>query len=195
VTTVSKPWIVPAAALTLAACAASPAPSRPAPRGEDVVRSANPGTTFSMEMRLNHTDATMLDTVAAAPDRAWAELPAVFQALALPINAADPRDHRLSTIGFKPYRIEKQPLSRYLDCGRGIMAGEYADSYEVVLSVDARLVPARYDPARTVLESTVAADARPRAEAGNPVHCQSKGTLEHRLHDLLAQRLSSPAGG
>ena len=182
------------AAAALGACTPAPTPSRPGPTSEDVVRATG---TYQMEMTLRRSDVQIFDTLRVDAARAWDQLPAVYQALGLPVNASDARLRRIAVTGYQARRIEGQPLSRFLDCGRGLTAGDYADNYQVYLSMETRLVTtsAGPEPSRSTVASTLSANARPRAVSGNPVPCQSLGRLERRVTELLQQRLSVSSGG
>jgi len=54
----------------------------------------------------------------ASTERIWAELPAVYAELGLPVNDSDPALRRLGTCFFKVrVRLGAEPRSSYLDCG------------------------------------------------------------------------------
>ena len=181
--------VVPA--LLLAGCAPNPSPNRSGPRTEDVVRSTG---SFDMSVQLNRTDAVIMDTVGVDPARAWTELPAVYQALGLPMNERDAARRRVAATAFQPRRIDGQLLSRFLDCGRGPTAGQYADTYQVYLWVETRVVSDGPDPSNGTVQTKLTANARPRAVSGNPVPCQSLGRLERRISELLHARLAASGG-
>jgi hypothetical protein len=65
-----------------------------------------------------------------------------------------------------------------------------ADQYEVNMIILTDLKPVEGSPG-TVLTTTVDANARPRTHTGNPVHCQSKGTLELRVTQEIARALQN----
>ena len=170
-----------------AACSAAPretAPAAPSRREEQVVRMSG---TFDMQMQLNRTAAIFGDTLAADPVRAWAHLPAVFEALALPVNRADVATQELAVVALQPRRIEGQRLSLFLDCGRSPTGGDLADSYQVYFWMSARVL-AR--PGGSRVETLVQANARPRDRGGEPVPCNTRGRLERRVVELLRERLA-----
>ena len=177
-------------AVVAAACA-SGSPNYSGPRQEQVVRTDG---SFTMSMPVNRSDAVYTDTVRVNGARAWAELPVVYRTLGLPVNEADGANRRIGVVAFEPRRLEGQAVSSFLDCGRGPTTGEYADSYQVYLWVETSLVFDEADPSRSTVRSTLRANARPRAIAGNPVPCQSRGLLERRIVELLVAR-TAPAGG
>ena len=175
-----------AAALSGCAAASTHAPAAPGA----VVRTTG---SFNTDVPLSQANVELSDTIAFDAARVWSELPRVYRALALPVNATDTRARRLGAVEFEPRRMEDQPLSRFLDCGRGITAGENADTYRVTLSVETRVEAEAVSagPQRSVIRSFVSATARPRATSGNPVPCQSKGGIERRIVELLRQRLAA----
>jgi hypothetical protein len=177
--------------ILLGACTPPSRPTAPARRTEETLRTDG---SFNMSMQLNRSDAVFRDTVALPAARAWTELPAVYRELGLPVNELVSADRRIAVVAHQPRRIDGQPPSRFLDCGRGLTAGEYADAYQVYLSVETRLVAAPSDPSSATVQSKLSANARPRAVSGNPVPCFSLGRLERRITELLQARLV-PAGG
>lgn len=74
-------------------------------------------------------------------------------------------------------------MGRYLDCGNSL-TGPRANEYDVALSIVTRVNPVSSDS--TVIETTLDANARPRATSGSSVHCISKGELETRIA-IMAQ--------
>lgn len=121
-------------------------------------------------------------------DRIWAELPAVFDVLGIPLNTLDVPNRTIGNNGFKVRRrLKDVPLSRYIECGS--MQGEpSADTYEVYLSVITRLDP-EGKGATTTVTTTVDAQARPVALAGQYTSCASKGNLEQTILDRVRMRL------
>jgi hypothetical protein len=180
-----------AAGVLLTACTTTPSPSRPGPVDESVLRTTG---SFEMNLPLNRSDAVFTDTLRFDPARAWTELPAVYRALGLPVNESESARRRIAAIAFQPRRIDGERVSLFLDCGRGITAGENADSYQVHLSVETRLVADPSDPARAMVQSTLNANARPRAISGNPVPCDTRGRLERRIVETLQARLAASDG-
>jgi hypothetical protein len=107
----------------------------------------------------------------------------VYEILRIPEAGADPEKKAFGNLEFRARRIEGERLSRYIDCGMGATAVPNADSYQVTMSVLTRLAPA--EDGGTVVETTVDANGKPRNVSGNPVHCQSIGTLETRVAELV----------
>lgn len=126
-------------------------------------------------------------TVPAPLDSVWRVLPRVYAILGIPQAGTDPEQKVFGNPEFRPRRIEGQRLSWYVDCGTGVTAVPKADEYEITMSVLTRLSPG--EAGGTVLAMTVEATGKPRAVSGNPVYCQSKGTLEARVAELVLRVL------
>lgn len=148
------------------------------------------GGSASANVEITRTLSAYEDGEPVDPARAWEALPLVYRALGLPVNQRDAAAHRIGVAGLRPRRIEDQPLSRYLECGRGITAGPLADAYQVDLWVDTRVVPDAGHPGKATLATSVTANATPVASQGNTVTCESTGKLERRIAELVHQRLT-----
>jgi hypothetical protein len=180
------------AAAHLSGCASAPAETAtPGRRGEQMVRAGNGA--YEMSLVLNRADAVFTDTIALDPLRAWAELPHVFGALGLPINAANAGTKELGVVAHTPRRIEGQRVSTFLDCGTGPTGTMYADSYQVHLWVASRILEGAGAGASRV-QTIVRANARPRDTSGEPLACTSRGRLERRVLELLRQRAAGGDG-
>lgn len=178
-----------AALATLAACAPPATANRPTAVGEQMMRVGT--ATEDLQIVMNRSGVVYVDSVPANLARAWAELPAVYQALGLPINGLDPTALELRVTGHQLRRIEGRSPSSFLDCGHGPMGGTYADSYQVSLTLRTRLAE---QGGGTAVHTTVQATARPRALSGEPLPCRSLGTLEKRVTELLRQRTGEADG-
>lgn len=171
-----------AAAGSIACGGAGQTPSPPPP--ETVSRVFIPGGSGT-EM---HNEPGSAARIVLAPlDSVWLALPGVYDLLGIPEAGAAPAEKLFGHRGFRARRIEGKRLSTYLDCGSGATAVPRADDYEVTLSLLTSL--SEVATGGTMVLTTVDATAKPRATAGNPVHCSSKGTLELRLWELLVQAL------
>jgi hypothetical protein len=108
----------------------------------------------------------------------WRAMPTTFETLGLRGAGALDADRRI--FGYPdavlPRLIGDRRLSYFLDCGHS-PGGTIADVYRVTGSILTAVRPAD-DPARTVLEVTVQAIARPREVSGNTIRCASNGRLE-----------------
>jgi hypothetical protein len=127
-------------------------------------------------------------TVVASVAEAWAVLPSVLAQLEIETNRVDSNEAVMGHTGYRARRIEGERMSRYFDCGRSF-GREYADQYAVTLAIMVQLVPMGDDAisVRTFLD----AYARDQTMSGSSVHCITKGSLERRVGDLVAERLAS----
>ncbi len=121
--------------------------------------------------------------VDAPLDSVWLALPKVYELLGIPDAGADSEQMTFGNLGYRARRVEGKRLSNYIDCGMGSTAIPKADDYQVTLSVLTRLTPG--EDGGTMAVTTVEATGKPRAVSGNPVYCQSKGTLEARVAQLV----------
>jgi len=110
-------------------------------------------------------------------------LPAVYTTLGVPDHGIDPESGIYGNRSFRARRIEGNRLSNYIDCGQGATAVPNADQFQVTMLVVTALAPG--EDGGTIVTTTVDATGRPRAVAGNSVHCQSKGELEMRVAQLV----------
>jgi hypothetical protein len=127
-------------------------------------------------------------TVDASIVDAWAVLPEVLAQLEIEANRVDSREAIMGNTGYRARRIEGERMSRYFDCGRSF-GTEYADQYAVTLAVVVQLVSSA--DGGTIVRTFLDAYARDQALSGNSVHCITKGSLERRVGELVAERLAS----
>ncbi len=164
------------------ACAGGPDAARPGPEPEPRVSiSTAPGSMGGL--RLYNEASVGVRHVEFPMDSVLLGLAQVYEMLGIPDHGVNPAGTEYGNPSFRGRRIEGKRLSRYIDCGMGVTAIPNADDYQVTLMVLSRVSAA--DEGGTMVVTTVDATAKPRAVSGNPVHCQSKGTLETRLGDLL----------
>jgi hypothetical protein len=131
------------------------------------------------------TEASVMDDViAGAPLAAWSALGDVFETLGLEAPTVDRPSLSMGNERFTVARIEGRSLSEYLECGSNFGRAR-ADQYQVTMQILVQL--ARNASGGTRVRTTLDAYARPRDVAGNSYHCTSKGTLERRIVELLAQ--------
>ena len=127
-------------------------------------------------------------TVIGTLSEVWAVLPAVFAQLGIEITRIDSGEGVIGNPGYRARRVEGQPLSRYLDCGRSF-GRDYADHYSVTLAVLVQLVPST--DGGTVVRTVLDAYAQDPSRAGGAVHCITWGSLERRIGDIVTERLQS----
>lgn len=174
--------------LVVTGCGPPAPPAVPAPEAVSPVSiSARHGGLADAEIR--NAPTAVAATVSASRDAVWRALPVVYERLGVPEAGGDPAQWLFGNLEFRPRRIDGERLSRFLDCGRGITAVPRADEYDVTMSVVTRLEPGEHGGTR--VETTVVGSGRPRAVSGNAVHCQSEGTLEIRIAELVAEVLGA----
>ena len=133
------------------------------------------------------TEASVAERTIDIPSAAvWAVLPSVYEELGVPESLIDPIRKELGNRGYRARRIEGKRMSQYFRCGNS-MTGALADEYNLVASVVTRITD---EPnGKTKITTTVDAIGRPRATSGNPVRCESSGTLESRVVGLILENL------
>lgn len=178
-----------AIALLLTGCASAQQPGLPeAPTTTrkvteiQMAEGARVAVTQMIESNLRTTN------IAGTPDAAWAVLPGVFEELGVPVTMVDARSRLLGTTENRIRRFGTTRLSRYLDCGSG-MAGQYADLYDVYVSVVTQLHPGEGDG--TQVRTQVEASAKDGAHGNSALRCTSKGTLEAAIVKSLQARMGA----
>ena len=166
--------------LALAGCAAPAAqePARPALQGS-VLRVG--GERIEM-----HNEAGMsVRTFGAQAARVWSVLPGVFEQLQVPVTLRD-GSARMGNAGYLAQRVEGKRMSAWIDCGTSL-DGVLADAYSITLQVLVTLQ--RQGQQDTRVTAYVDALGQPRSTSGVAAHCNSKGTLEARILELVAEGL------
>lgn len=138
----------------------------------------------------------LLDTIGLAfpvhgpRDSIFAALETTFRELKIPIEARDPQTGLLRNLDAEvSRRLGGQPLSRYLDCGRGF-SGNNADFYRITLAISAWVEPAGGAPERLLV--AIAASGRDPAGSRSAYSpCTSRGALEKRIAERV-QELAAP---
>jgi hypothetical protein len=134
---------------------------------------------------LRHQPGVGRTTIPASLTSVWSELAGVLGQLEIAISHVDAGAGTIGNTGYRARRVEGEPMSRWLDCGRGPVRAN-ADVYEVTLTVLVQLHPADNG---TTVQTTVDAYARDRSTSGGSVHCLSWGNLERRVPELVLERL------
>lgn len=131
------------------------------------------------------SEASVRDSLFAVPPRAvWSVLPGVFRTLGIDTPIVDAPSGVMGNRSYEGPRVEERRLSLYLDCG-STFGGPRADTYRVTLFLLVQL--SESVDGETHVRTVLDASARPREVSGNPVHCGSKGTLERRVMELIAE--------
>ena len=184
-----KRLVVLAAAALLAGCSGN------APPSTQTVRSTTSISTTGMEGSATTTIDSYSDVggsshqVAAAPDRVWEVMPAVYQGLGIAVGTSLPDSKTIGNVRLDLNRVlAGQPLSTFVNCGEGPTGTPVADSYRVTMALLTTLAPAGNGATR--VETRVNASAVNRAVSGARVNCATTG----RLEALIAERIKNQTG-
>ena len=165
----------------LCGCAAST--STTSGRATETVRV--PGSGIGMTIAPN-TGANV-STVPFSPEQVWRTMPAVFEALGIPLTMIDPKKHLIGNEGFKlRQQLGTVRLSKYIECGT-TQIGPNADSYEVYMTIMTDVQPAEAGGAK--ISTVFEASARPINFSQEYSRCSSKGVLEPKIVEVATAKL------
>ncbi len=125
-------------------------------------------------------------TVEVAAETVWGVVGGVYAQLEIPVEQADPRAMQIGNTGYTARRIERDRMNAFVDCGSDL-AGPLANQYDITLAVATKLTS--MSPDSTRITTMVDARGRPRAVSGNPITCTSRGELEERIAQRIAEAL------
>ncbi|HEV2146891.1 MAG TPA: hypothetical protein VGR37_05795 [Longimicrobiaceae bacterium] len=182
-------WHALALPLLLTACATAPSGAPMTKTTTSAPTRGVDGGAYTFDVNSQNRPSAL--RVPASVDRAWAELPSVYEELGLGGGVLDPATHLYGQRGIVVRRrLAGNPVSQYLDCGSAVPGVYNANTYAVSLSVVSQLKP-RSD-GFSELTTQVEASAQPASTGGGAqlVRCASNGTLERRLQTLLSSRLN-----
>src|SRR5215212_7095601 len=163
----------------LSGCASSPALT-PDQTGRVVA------TTPSQVMRSYETAGSNSVVVDAPPEKVLDAVRSVLTDLGIEVKLYDPPHGQIGNRNFsRTYRLQGQPLSRYLGCGMTLM-GEAADSYRVTMELLSQVTP---EIRGSRLQTWLTAAAQDIGASGDRVSCLSKGVLEAQVNQLAAERV------
>jgi hypothetical protein len=135
--------------------------------------------------RVPVTNAT---TVNASPAATLAALAAAYSDLEIEVKLRDSRTGEVGNRNFaKMYRLAGHPLSAFVGCG-WTTVGPAADNYRVTMSLVSRVTP---NGSGSNVETRLTAYAEDISSSKGTVACETRGTLEMRLHELAIKQ----AGG
>jgi len=127
--------------------------------------------------------------VRAPVDSVWVWMPAVYERLGIEPSLWDSQTHRIGNTGFSPRQIDGTRLSRFIQCGYSVTSANNADTYRVNMSVVTWVRSGENN--QTVIQTEVAASARPRDVSGNAVDCSSTSRLERTIVEYVTEFLAS----
>lgn len=168
----------------LAACAsANPSTERtPTPQTVRVVGAGGMATSA----QIVSNDEAVATTLPITVEQGWRVLPAVYEAVGIPIMTADAARHAVGNDGYDLRRqLGKTPLSRYIDCGQ-TQIGSSADTYQVHLAVHTQIAAGASGNAQ--VSTLVEAMAKPVTFNQDYSRCTSTGRLEQRIADEIRTR-------
>jgi len=177
-------WTLPILATCVAGCGGSGSGRESQPPVPAVTRTVlDIGPYRALEI---HTEPGVESrTISAKTEHVWAVLPAVYERLGIPPTVSDPPTLTMGNQRHRASRFEGSRMSTVIECGSSL-GGPLANQYEITLSVLTTLTPQGDD---TVLTTTVDAFGEPRAVTGNRIHCTSKGLVELRVAQIVAETL------
>lgn len=151
--------------------------NRPSPQ-----RTVQLDATGDVLLRTTEELTVRVDTVALAAEEAWAHLPAVFDALEIPITEVNADARLLGGTNVRVRgRIAGERLSRVFNCGAG-NTGRVADQAYVYFTALTQVEPL---DGRSVVTTHVRAHALPGGYTSNAIRCSSRGELEKRIRNRL----------
>lgn len=174
----ARPTLSPMMFATVAALVAAAGCSSAPAGGPALIPESTVGTASVQGVGreiLAHDKTAETETVAAATNLVWGVLGGVYEQIGIPVTATDSRSMSIGNLGYEARRIDGSRMNTYLDCGTNFN-GPLANHYAVTLSVVTRLN--RADSRSTEISTVVDASAKPRTNAGYPVQCTTRETLE-----------------
>jgi len=126
--------------------------------------------------------------IRGARDSIFTALSAVFAELKIPVEASNTDTGMLRNLSAQiSRRLGGEPMSRYLDCGRGF-SGNNADIYRIALAISVWVEPASGEAGRLLV--AIAATGRdPSGSRSAFSACTSRGALERRIAAMVQARL------
>lgn len=139
-------------------------------------------------------DSFFLD---ALPEAVWPALVRAYERLGIPATVSERAGGQMGNLQFRPRRnrIGRDRLSRYVDCGAGVL-GANADHYDVTLSLVSTI--RRHGENGTLLFTQLTGAGKPKSTRGDEVGCATKRALERQIGTLVVEAVrarSDSAGG
>ncbi len=131
-------------------------------------------------------------TIDAEVGMAWRVLGGVYEQLGIPVAQSDPNGRQLGNPGYLARRVDGERMNSVVDCGSDF-SGPLANQYDITLTVITKLTAK--GPENTQVVTVMDAYGRPRAVSGNSIHCTSRGVLEMKIAQKVAEALQPPDEG
>jgi hypothetical protein len=174
-----KAW--PALALLLVSCSTSTAGGTGDRAPADVFT-----TSGRSDVRIANEVKGARKLIEASPDSVWAALSAVYQDLELEPDLTDPRTRRIGNQSLTRARIAGERTEALVSCAEGTGASA-ASRNRITLSIISQV---EQEGAGSLLRTTISGTAvRADGTSVNRVLCYSKGVLEPRIFDAVADKL------
>jgi hypothetical protein len=139
-----------------------------------------------MPEKLGHEDASF----SAPPSAVLAALRLAYADIGVEVKYSNPATGEIGNVEFvRRYKMAGQSLTDFVNCGSTV-TGPAADTYRVTMLLVSTVKPGANGQG-SVVETRFqsrAIDPAGGTSAG-AMDCQSLGTLEQKLHDLLSQKL------
>jgi hypothetical protein len=190
------PLLLAALPLTLAAQSApipattstTPPVGTAAKGSEKRVTIAGTASTGSITLSMRpSTDGFHEATLTAPSAPLYAVLTLAYADVGLTAKEIDQNAQQAGTGTFRAqYRLGKQRMSTFLDCGLDPMGLRQADSYAISLRVTTQILPEGEN--RSTVRTLVQATGRPPSNSGIENHCPSLGILEEKIAKAVAAR-------
>jgi hypothetical protein len=188
-----KPYVAAAAALILTAgltaCASAPATVADKAHTDRIVSVTDNGIR-TMPEKLGHEDATF----SASPSAVLAALRLAYADIGVEVKYSNAATGEIGNVEFvRRYKMAGQSLTDFVNCGSTV-TGPAADTYRVTMLLVSTVKPsgsASGDGTGSTVETRFqsrAIDPAGGTSAG-AMECQSLGTLEQKLHDLVRDKL------
>jgi hypothetical protein len=184
-------------AVTLAACASSPAAGTPDPvvktdnaRVGDYDAATNSGC---LGCGLQTFKFVVLEPipVGATPDSVFQVLNQIYAKLGVEVKAVNPQTGEIGNRQFiRTSRLGGTFLHEYLNCGQSL-TGPTADTYRIQLTLMSYVTPS---PTGSVVKSQLTARAYDSGASQGSTACESTGVLEQKIKKALLAALPVNTG-
>lgn len=135
-------------------------------------------------------DPSGVESVVAAPmDKVWDALLASYKDLGIEVLSINRPIGELGNRNFRmPSNVNRQPRSRYFNCGMDPLSGPQANVYPIDASM---LSVIKADTAGTTrIETRLTGSARKTGVNADPLYCATTGSLELFLADDVRKHLA-----